>query len=183
MTADIIPMPKKKTGKKKTGNGGGVSKTPTPEKRPVGRPPILILDDHLRHQIKTMANQQSTLCEAAAVLGVSVQALHQFMGKYPEARELWDNGQLAGRQSLRRWQANSAKKGNPAMQIWLGKQWLGQKDKQEIAQDVTIKESDPKTSMREKIKAISERRKQVGNAQPNDDGNGTEPSGNPSRLH
>lgn len=33
-----------------------------------------------------------------------------------------------GKSSLRRAQWNSAQKGNVPMQIWLGKQWLGQRD-------------------------------------------------------
>lgn len=37
-----------------------------------------------------------------------------------------------GNQSLRRMQMQSAQKGNVTMQIWLGKQRLGQVDKQEV---------------------------------------------------
>ena len=33
-----------------------------------------------------------------------------------------------GKMSLRRWQYESAKNGNVTMQIWLGKQYLGQKE-------------------------------------------------------
>ena len=40
----------------------------------------------------------------------------------------------ASRQTLRQLQLETAQKGNVTMQIWLGKQWLGQKDKQEIEQ-------------------------------------------------
>ncbi len=38
-----------------------------------------------------------------------------------------------GRIALRRLQWQTAQSGNPTMQIWLGKQYLGQSDKQEIA--------------------------------------------------
>jgi hypothetical protein len=41
-------------------------------------------------------------------------------------------GRENGKTRLRRWQLQSAEKGNVAMLIWLGKQMLGQKDKQEI---------------------------------------------------
>ena len=41
-------------------------------------------------------------------------------------------GRSEVRMSLRRWQLESAKKGNVVMQIWLGKQMLGQQDKTEI---------------------------------------------------
>lgn len=37
-----------------------------------------------------------------------------------------------GKISLRRWQFRSAENGNVSMQIWLGKQYLGQRDQQEI---------------------------------------------------
>jgi hypothetical protein len=37
-----------------------------------------------------------------------------------------------GKASLRRIQYQSAMEGNVTMQIWLGKNWLGQSDKQEI---------------------------------------------------
>ena len=40
-------------------------------------------------------------------------------------------GQSHGKTSLRSWQFATAKKGNPTMQIWLGRQYLGQTDKRE----------------------------------------------------
>lgn len=42
-----------------------------------------------------------------------------------------------GKASLRRRQFQAANEGNPTMLIWLGKQWLGQSDKQEIAVEKT----------------------------------------------
>ena len=46
--------------------------------------------------------------------------------------------------SLRRAQWKSAKSGNVTMQIWLGKQWLGQKEQSEVSisrnDDETIRE-------------------------------------------
>ncbi len=41
-------------------------------------------------------------------------------------------GRSEVRMSLRRWQLESAKKGNVAMLIWLGKQMLGQQDRTEL---------------------------------------------------
>ena len=43
-----------------------------------------------------------------------------------------NKGRENGKTRLRRLQWQSATKGNVVMQIWLGKQMLGQKDKQEI---------------------------------------------------
>jgi hypothetical protein len=54
-----------------------------------------------------------------------------FLGTHEKAQEAWDNGQEQGRASLRRLQYKAAENGNPTMQIWLGKQWLGQKDRTE----------------------------------------------------
>ena len=54
--------------------------------------------------------------------------------------------QNGGKMSLRRAQWKSAEGGNVTMQIWLGKQWLGQRDQQEVTiserTDETIKKMD-----------------------------------------
>ena len=42
--------------------------------------------------------------------------------------EIYKRGSEGGRKSLRRMQFESASKGSIAMQIWLGKQYLGQSD-------------------------------------------------------
>lgn len=47
-------------------------------------------------------------------------------------------GRADGRSSLRRMQFQTAEKGNPTMQIWLGKQLLGQRDKIEQEIDTTV---------------------------------------------
>lgn len=46
--------------------------------------------------------------------------------------EYYKRASGGGKMSLRRMQFESANKGNVTMQIWLGKQWLGQTDKQEV---------------------------------------------------
>ena len=46
------------------------------------------------------------------------------------------------RMSLRQWQLAAAKKGNPTMLIWLGKQMLGQADKADITATVTTNEKE-----------------------------------------
>jgi hypothetical protein len=53
--------------------------------------------------------------------------------------------------SLRRFQFDSAKKGKVAMQIWLGKQYLGQKDKHDITTD-----DQPNTEQAKAEKAIQQ---------------------------
>ena len=70
------------------------------------------------------------MTEIAAVVGCSVDTLER---RFAETIKL---GQEKGKTSLRRWQYLAAEKGNTAMLIWLGKQHLGQKDRQEIEQTV-----------------------------------------------
>jgi hypothetical protein len=65
--------------------------------------------------------------EAAAVLGVCKKTFSTFLGEYPEAREAWDDGLMHAKVSLRRKQLALADKNAPAA-IFLGKNYLGQKD-------------------------------------------------------
>ena len=85
-----------------------------------GRPKIVI-DWEL---VQKLAHIQCTQPEIATAVGVSVDTLH----RHPEFAEVYKRGAEGGRKSLRRMQFESATKGNIAMQIWLGKQYLGQRD-------------------------------------------------------
>jgi hypothetical protein len=48
---------------------------------------------------------------------------------YARYSEILQRGEDEGKRSLKRLQWLQAEKGNVQMLIWLGKQWLGQKDK------------------------------------------------------
>jgi|RhiMethySRZTD1v2_1073278.scaffolds.fasta_scaffold2325415_1 hypothetical protein len=87
-------------------------------------------------QLRALGSIQCTQEEAAAVLRVSRATLYRFFVAYPEAVEAFEEGKEEGRASLRRAQFKSALAGNAAMQIWLGKQLLGQRDKHDI--DVSV---------------------------------------------
>lgn len=94
------------------------------EKNPVGRPPIDI--DYVA--CEKLARIMCTHSEIAEVLGVSLSTLEhdqQFLQVHKKGIE-------AGKASLRRMQWKSAEDGNVTSQIWLGKQYLGQRDKQEL---------------------------------------------------
>ena len=54
-----------------------------------------------------------------------------------EFSQIYKKGIDAGKMSLRRWQFKSAENGNVTMQIWLGKQLLGQTDKSDCNLKVT----------------------------------------------
>jgi hypothetical protein len=74
--------------------------------------------------VEKLAHIQCTYGEIASTLGVSVDTLQRnknFAATYKRGAE-------GGRKSLRRMQFESANKGNIVMQIWLGKQYLGQSD-------------------------------------------------------
>jgi hypothetical protein len=71
--------------------------------------------------------------EIAGVLGIHEDTLgnriKQVFGL--DFSAYYDQKGAKGRASLRRKQFSAAQKGNTAMLIWLGKQWLGQRDKVE----------------------------------------------------
>jgi len=78
--------------------------------------------------VEKLALLQCTQEEIASFVGVSVDTLRnrkEFIGIYKK-------GQLEGKMSLRRLQWKKANEGNVTMIIWLGKQYLGQSDKQEL---------------------------------------------------
>ena len=88
----------------------------------MGRPPIEI-DGKL---VEKMASWGAKTQEIADHFGVSDDTISRRF-----AAELI-KGRSDVRMSLRQWQLSVAKKGNPTMLIWLGKQMLGQQDKTEI---------------------------------------------------
>lgn len=106
------------------------------ERAKTGRPPKLVVTDELLKQIEGLARIQCTQREAAAVLRVDRDTFGLFLRSQEKAREAWETGQEAGRASLRRLQFKNAENGNATLQIWLGKQWLDQKDKTESTVDV-----------------------------------------------
>lgn len=95
-----------------------------------GRPKKILTDEGKR-VIEQLATMQCTDEEIAAVIGCSVDVLTNKNNKkaFAEAKE---KGLSSGKASIRRMQFKAAEAGNATMLIWLGKQYLGQTDKQEI---------------------------------------------------
>jgi hypothetical protein len=112
--------------------------TTTPKGKP-GRKPSLIADDRTLATIEGLAKIQCTQGEAAAVLGCSRDTFHEFLKSDPDIRARWDNGLESGKASLRRNQFKLSEK-NAAMAIWLGKQYLGQRDPDRSALELGKKE-------------------------------------------
>jgi hypothetical protein len=130
-----------------------------------GRKPKLEPDEQTLITIEGLAKIQCTHQEAAAVLGVCRETFERFLGRPKRAREAWEIGRESGKASLRRLQWASAQK-STTLQIWLGKQWLGQSDKIEEKVQATV-EQDSSTSLglekldaheRDTLRALLERR-------------------------
>jgi len=101
------------------------------QKHPGGRPRIEL---DLR-QVEELARIGCTEEDMAAVLGVSVDTIQRRKRESEQFRGVIEKGQASLRNSLRRLQVRKALEGNVAMLIWLGKQLLGQKERQEIGGD------------------------------------------------
>lgn len=102
-----------------------------PRKSNAGRPKgsgKLQLTDELLRQIEGLGRIQCTMREAAAVLHVHADTYSDFLHAHEKAMVAWVDARETGKASLRRMQYKGAESGNITMQIWLGKQMLGQTD-------------------------------------------------------
>ena len=93
------------------------------KKKSPGRPKKYNLDTK---QVEQLAGFGCTDTEIASFFDISRTTLERNYEHY------LTKGREEGKIRLRQYQWASAKKGNVAMLIWLGKQLLGQSDKQEI---------------------------------------------------
>lgn len=98
-------------------------KAPAP-RRKSGRP-RKELDPQL---VEDLARIQCTDAEIAAALHVSPALIVARKQSDLEFLNAYEKGREEGKTSLRRLQWKNAKAGNTTMQIWLGKQYLGQRD-------------------------------------------------------
>jgi len=88
--------------------------------------PRKVIDWDLVEKLSTI---QCTTAEIARIIGVSESTLDH----NKKFVQIHKKGLDEGRMSLRRLQWKKANEGNVVMLIWLGKQYLGQKDRQEIS--------------------------------------------------
>jgi hypothetical protein len=89
------------------------------------------------NQVETLAGRFWTKSEIAAFMNCHVDTITN------RFQEIYLKGKENGKAKLRDLQLKSAMSGNVTMQIWLGKQYLGQSDKQEneviMPNKITIK--------------------------------------------
>ena len=108
-------------------------------KKKVGRPRIDVIEKEAEkvinlRQVKELSARHSTEPEIAAVLGIDYATWKRHKKRNPAIMEAVNEGKEIGKSSLRRMQWKNAQDGNVTMQIWLGKQYLGQSDKRHIEQ-------------------------------------------------
>jgi len=96
------------------------------QKHPEGRPRLTF---DLR-QVEELAKIQSTHAELAAVLGCGLTIIKDRLANDEEFAAAYEKGLEAGKSSLRPLQWKAALAGNVVMQIWSGRQYLGQSDRQ-----------------------------------------------------
>ncbi len=101
------------------------------EKKPTGRPRLEVDLDLASRLASIMCTGQ----EIADVLQVSYDTVERRVRETFEMSfaDWLKRHQAVGKSSLRRMQWKTAENGNVTMQIWIGKQYLGQSDKQEIS--------------------------------------------------
>lgn len=104
------------------------------DRGPTAPAPTKPMDDKMFNQLVAMIRIQCTANEICSVLGMTDDTLNTRLKERgePNFSELYEKHQGEGKASLRRMQWKNAEKGNPTMQIWLGKQVLDQKDKTEM---------------------------------------------------
>jgi hypothetical protein len=79
-------------------------------------------------KIEMLAQLACTMEEIGWHVGAARETIYHWIDVHPEVAEAIERGKANGRISLRRSQFKNALAGNATMQIWLGKQLLGQRD-------------------------------------------------------
>ena len=96
---------------------------PNKNKKPIGRPKKYNIDTD---QVEKLSGLGCTNTEIGSFFGCSPDLIEKSYS------EFLIKGREKGKIRLRQWQLKAAERGNVAMLIWLGKQMLGQVDRQEI---------------------------------------------------
>ncbi len=83
-------------------------------------------------ELEKLCILQCTQEEIAAFFGVSVPTIELSRKRSPEFKAIMENGYHKGKISVRRKQMQLLEAGSNTMAVWLGKQLLGQRDKNDI---------------------------------------------------
>ena len=85
-----------------------------------------------KEQLKQLCKLNCTVEEIGAFFDCNKKTIERRMHDDPELKEIIQQGRELGKISIRREQYKIMENGNAAMAIWLGKQYLGQRDRSEI---------------------------------------------------
>lgn len=109
-----------------------LTKAGRPKQKPGVKPKVVDLS-----RLPALCRIQATGEECASVLGISLDTLERRLKAEHDCTfaQFYAKYSGPGKCSLRRLQWKLARAGNPTMLIWLGKQWLGQTDKVEHAEE------------------------------------------------
>lgn len=83
-------------------------------------------------QLAALAGMQCTYEEIAAVFGIKKRQFIDRIQAESTLKEIIEDGWANGRASIRRQQFKMLMEGNATMAVWLGKQYLGQRDQASI---------------------------------------------------
>lgn len=83
-------------------------------------------------QVQRAASIGCSYEEIAVIVGMSRTTFYERLAEDPSIRDLIEQGKDRGKSTLRRLQWQRAQGGSDTMLIWLGKQVLGQKDRNEL---------------------------------------------------
>jgi hypothetical protein len=99
------------------------------------------MNDEDYEKLVAMIRIQCTQEEICGVFGMSVDTLNRRIAErgYENFAGLYKKHSDEGKASLRRSQWKKAQDGNATMLIWLGKQMLGQRDKQDVQHSGELK--------------------------------------------
>jgi len=173
------PADGKRRGLKK---GAKLDKKPPPPRMPdavleakkTGRPPKLQADESTIAMVEGLSGIGSTDEEIASMLNVSTATLYAFLKANKSVLEARERGGMKFRISIRRKQFSMADK-NASILIWLGKQYLGQKDVVEVTNEDGPNRTEALASDRARALELAER---LGLGSPAEDvGGGTQNAG------
>lgn len=123
---------RKRSARKKTTKADKTVDGPQAEpEEPTGRPgrPAIEWNDKAVRAIERLALKGNTVEDMASILEVGKRTLERAIAtEYHPVRHAYERGRAHRRNNLRTWQYQTARGGNATMQIWLGKQDLGQRD-------------------------------------------------------
>lgn len=91
------------------------------------------------NEVRKLGELQCTYMEVAAFFECSIETIKRRLAEDEEFCAAYKMGLENGKMSLRRYQWRAAQKGNTSMLIWLGKQYLGQRDQPKDEDDTKEK--------------------------------------------